>query len=122
MRRFPNLSPPGLRAGSLLQRRLEALEVHFPTPRPVNVIHRVIGLAVRRIQTEDLQLLLGLAKECAAGTPREMSELEIKAHEAFEAALKLECRSAGIGSLQEFERLLDADRNTRGARRAGSWR
>ena len=121
MRSCPKLSTPGPRADSLPERRLEALEIRFAAPPPLNIADKIIGLALRRFPTEDLQLLIGLAKEYAAGTPREMSELEIKAHEVFEAALKRECRRAGIGSLQEFERLLEADHNTRGARCAGSW-
>ena len=122
MRRFPKLSPPGPRPGSLLERRLEALEIRFPAPPPVNIADNIIGLALRHVPTEDFQLLIPLAKESAAGTPREMSVAETKAHDAFEAALKLECRRAGIGSLQEFERLLDADRGNRRTGRAGNWR
>ena len=72
--------------------------------------------------TEDLQLLIDLAKEYAAGTPREMSEAETKAHEAFEASLALECRNAGMGKLENLERLLDAARRKQRNTRAGSGR
>jgi len=105
-----------------MERRLGALEIRFRAPPPVNIADNIIGLALRHVPAEDLDLLIRLAKECAAGTPREMSEVETKAHEAFEGALKLECRRAGVGSLKEFERLLDADRSDRRIGRAGNER
>jgi len=117
MRRAAKFSAPRLRAGSLLERRLEALEIRFPAPPPVNIADNIIGLALRHVPTEDLDLLIPLAKESAAGTPREMSVAETRASETLEAALALECREAGVGSLEEFERLLDADRSNRRARR-----
>ena len=123
MRRAPKLSKaPSLRAGGLIARRLEALEVRFPSPRPVNVIDKIIGLAKRYVTNDDFNLLVALVKEAAAGNPREMSDAETRASEVFEAALKLECRRAGVGSLKEFERLLDADRSDRRIGRAGNER
>ena len=44
-----------------------------------------------------------------------MSDVETKASEVFEAALKLECRRAGVGTLREFERLLDAPQESNAA-------
>jgi len=89
---------------------------------------RCMGLSQYRFASsgvlcpDHLDLLTALAKESAAGTPREMSVAETKASETFEAALELACRKAGIGSLKEFERLLDADRSDRRIGRAGNGR
>lgn len=118
MRRVPKLCKPSLRAGGLLERRLEVLEVRFPSPQPVNVIDKIIGLAKKYVTNDDFNLLAALVEEAAAGKPREMSDAETRASAAFEAALKLECRRAGVCSLKQFERLLDADHNNRPMKRA----
>ena len=76
-----------------------------------------MGWLERYVTNEDFKLLVALVNEAAAGPPGEMSDVETRASEVFEAALKLECREAGIGSLKEFERLIDADR---GKRRTGA--
>ena len=114
MRRAAKFSATRLRAGSLLERRLEALEIRFSAPQPVNFGNEIIGLAEQHLPTEDLDLLVAMGEESAAAKPLEMSDAETKAFEAFQSALEFECREAGMCSLEDFQRLQVLGHSKRG--------
>jgi hypothetical protein len=84
-----------------LRKRIEALQKSFPSQPDPKVDDEIMRRAEARVSAEDREICERLSQReepCSEVTKREWEAVQ-----AYDSAIKLECKRAGYRSLDEFQ-------------------